>query len=288
MSTTPKTPGLWTMPKGEFEKSIQAQETAIQNLGGNPVQVFDRFRTDPAYTNRVMAFALRGGIDGSIHHKLARAILGNNFFGVEEWATLYNTSFTKKQLRSVAEFPWGEDILNGLCPFNPGKLVKDTHFAFLGISKLNGIPLTVVKWNEIHPATGQPQFYFNSNPWHQGQPHTDAATMELRWYLMLKEIIPDSTSKTPENQITTLPAEYEVPITIAEVTKDLLVFRKTGNRPNPSKWAACKEKTVKTERVDAGDVSWVGFFDASGLSVDGGDGVTNGCVGLGASRKYPS
>lgn len=280
-STNPS--GLWTLTYGEVGatlKSLQDWNVTSEHLA--------RLRSDTAYAKRVAEFMLRGGIDGSIHHKLARAILGNNFFGVEEWATLYGANFTKKQLREVAEFPWGEDILNGPCPFVKGKLVKDTHFAFLGVSKLNGDPLTVMKWHGLHPPTGQPKFYFTDNPWHRGQPHTDVATMELRWYLMLKEIVPDSTSKTPEDQVAMLPAEYEVPTTIAEVTKDLLAFRKTGERPNYSRWAVCKERTVKTDCAYAGYVSCVGLFSEGGLDVGDWGGGAGSSVGLGASRKFPN
>src|SRR3989344_3381946 len=137
----------------------------------------------------------------------------------------------------------------------------------------------------MQPTTGQPKFYFNSNPWHEGQPHTDVATMQLRWYLMLKDIVPGSTGQTPEEQVAMLPPEYEVPTTIAETTKDILVFRKTDVRPNGSRWAACTERTVKTDKALAGDVSCVGSFGGSGLIVGRWDGGRNGIVGVGASRK---
>ena len=198
--------------------------------------------------------------------------------------------FTKKQIRDAGKFPWGEDVLNSPCPFNKGKLVKGTHFAFLGLSRINGVPLTVAKWLELHPATGQPKFYFNNDPWHVGQPHTDEAMLELRWYLLLKDIAPNSTVKTPEEQVAMLPEGYEVPTTIAETTKDVLVFRKTGTRPNPSQWAACTERTVKTDKLSAdrvGYVSCVGYFDEDGLNVVyGWDGDRRSHVGVGASRKF--
>ncbi len=280
MNTTQS--GLWTLTYGEVGATLKS----LQDYGIMPEHLA-RLRGDASYAKRVAEYMLRGGIDGSIHHKLARAVLGNNFFGVEEWATFYGASFTKKQLREVSEFPWGEDVLSSPCPFVKGKLVKDTHFAFLGVSRLGGTPLTVMKWHKLHPPTGQPKFYFTDNPWHGGQPHTDVAVMELRWYLMLKEIVPDSTSKKPEDQAKMLPAEYEVPTTIAEVSKDLLIFRKTGEHPNCSKWAACRERTVKTDCAIAGYVSCVGGFLEDGLVVDHWHGDADSIFGLGASRKFP-
>jgi len=287
MSTNQKkVDGLWTMTKGEFEESVRALERAVVVQGGNPRDLFDLFRTDGEYTGRIAQAMMRKGLVGSIKLRLARAVLGRNIFTDADWMSYYDAKFTKKQIHEAGKFPWGEDVLNGPCPFNSGKLVKDTFFAFLGISGINGQPLTVAKWLELHLASDQPKFYFNNDPWHVGQPHTDVATMQLRWYLMLKEIIPDSTNKTPEEQVAMLPEGYEVPTTIMEVTKDILVFRKTGERPNGSRWATCTERTIKTDKVSAGDVSCVGRFDEDGLDVCYWDGRRRDDVGLGASRKF--
>lgn len=286
MGANPKTvSGLWTMQVGEREASLKALESAIVEQGGNPRDLFDLFRTDGAYTSRIAQAMLRKGLVGSIESRLARAILGRNIFTDADWMSYYNARFTKKQLRNAEKFPWGEDVLNSPCPFNEGKLVQDTHFAFLGVSAINGQPLTVAQWLRLHPPTGQPKFYFNTDLWHVGQPHTDIATMQLRWYLMLKEIVPGSTDKTPEERVAMLPPEYEVPTTITEVTKDILVFRKTYMRPNGSRWAACTERTVKTNKTSAaGEVSCVGYFDEHGLVV-GSLGDRDHCFGVGASRK---
>ena len=218
--------------------------------------------------------------------KEVRAVMGNNLFDAQDWTKYYNVQWTPEQLRDIPPFPWDLELLNSPCPFNPGKCIKDTHVAFLGMPTINESPLTVQKWRELHPATGQPKFYYNNNSWHEGQPHTDVETMQLRWYLMLKEIISDSTSKTPEEQVAMLPEGYAVPTTIMEVTKDILVFQKTGEYLNKSRWAACAERTVKTNRVSAGGVSCVGDFVESGLGVGSWSGDRNGDVGLGASRKF--
>ena len=288
MGSNPKTPGLWTMSVGDREASLKALEDNIRKQGGNPRDLFDLFRTDNEYASRIAEAMMRKGLVGSIESRLARVVLGRNIWSDADWMSYYDAKFTKKQLREAGKFPWGEDVLNSPCHFNKGKLVKDTHFAFLGISGINGQPLTVAKLLELHPATGQPKFYFNTDPWHVGQPHTDVATMQLRWYLLLKDIVPGSTDKIPEEQVAMLPPEYEVPTTILETTKDILVFKKTGERPNGSRWAACTERTVKTDKVSAGSVSCVGNFDESGLSVNHWSGYRFRvyCVGLGASRKF--
>jgi hypothetical protein len=185
--------------------------------------------------------------------------------------------------------PKVEEILMSPCPFHEGKLVADTHFAFMGTPSINGDPLTVAKWLELHPADGHPKFYFCSNPWHVGQPHTDVAVLEPRLYIVLREIVPGSLYQTREEQLALLPPEYEVPTTIVEITKDILVFRKTGKRCNDSVWAACAERIVKTDRVpprEVSDVSCVGFFNENGLYIGHWCGVRIRNVGVGASRKF--
>lgn len=227
------------------------------------------------------AASLSGGIDGSIEVKLARRLLGQNIFDITDWA-MYGIKFSKKQRQVAEKFPRNEDVLNSPCHFNKGKLVKDTHFAFLGIESIKGEPLTVAKWIKMHPGL----FYFKKNPKHAGQTHIDEATLTFRWYLLLRDIVPDSTYRTPEEQEAMLPPEYEVPPTIAEVTKDILVFRKTGICPNPSRWAACRDRTVKTDKLPANYVTCVGdFSEGGGLSVSYWNGVGDFFIGVAASRK---
>lgn len=199
-------------------------------------------------------------------------------FGPVDWASYYGQ----------AEVPSRPimDILQSPCPFNKGKQVFETHFAFVGMPMINGDFLTVAKWLELHPEDDkQPRFFFCSSPWHIGQPHTDVATLESRLYIVLREIVPGSTDKTPEEQVALLPPHYEVPTMIAEVTKNILVFRKTGKRSNPNHWALCKERTVRTERFDKPDdfsFSGVGFF-VGGLRIDSFRGFRDPSVGIGAS-----
>jgi len=240
---------------------------------------------DNDYARRVCGTMVSGAFPSSTDTRIARIALGNSLFDMADWVRFFSAQFDEEQVQHALQFPWHEDILMSPCPFNKGKLIKDTHAAFLGLPKLNGQPLTVAKWIELHPATGQPKFYFTNDPWHAGQPHTDAATLLPQWYLLLTEIVPGSTKKLPDEQVKLLPAEYELPTTIAETTKDLLVFRKTGQRPNYSKWARCSETTIKTKTCSDEYPSVVGDFGESGLLVSYWYGYRLDLVGCGASRK---
>ena len=270
--------GLWTANYGEVGatlKSLQDNGVTLDHMA--------RLRSDPAYAKRIAEFMLRGGIDGSVHYKLARALMGQNFFGVEEYATVYGVNFSKKQLREVSEFPWGEDVINGPCPFNKGKTVRETHFAFLGIDKLNGSPLTIMKFQELHPASGQPKFYnYAPSSWYHQQAFATDKTMKLRWYLLLKDIVPNSTSTSWDDQKAMLPTEYEVPTAVEETAKDLYTQRKTGTYPNLRVYTKVDDTSSVGVRVG------VGCCYGGGVHVGRwGDSDVDSFV-LGASRKLPA
>lgn len=270
--------GLWTVEFGELGATLKA----LQNHGVTPDHLA-RLRAEDDYAKRVAEFMLRGGLEGSVHQKLARAILGKNFFGIEDWSALYGVNFSQKQLRTIAEFPWGEDILNSPCPFYKGKLIRETHGAFLELDRYMGKPLTIMKWQEVHPITGQPRFYsYPQDCWYKDEKFANQPTCAFRWYLMPLQIVPDSESKTYQDQVAMLPAEYEVPFAIEEVTKDLLYHRKNGTFLNPSRYGRCQDVSSSGYRV------YVGLFGSYGLDVYyWTDGHRNGYVGLAASRKLP-
>lgn len=268
--------GLWKVEFGELGATLKV----LQDHGITPDHLA-RLRAEPDYAKRVAEFMLRGGLDASIHQKLARAVMGKNFFGVEDWSALYGVNFSQKQFRQVAEFPWGEDILNSTCPLC-GRVVKDCHFAFVGLDRLNGKPLTILKLQELHPATGQPKFYsYAPSAWYSEQKFAKETTMDFRWYLLHQNIVSKSEDETYGDQKTMLTADYEVPSAITEATKDLLVFRKTGNFVNSSRYARCECVTSDGGRV------YVGRFGEYGLYVFYGRGDYRGCgLGVAASRKF--
>jgi len=269
--------GLWTVQFGELGATLKALQD-----NGVTVEHLARLRAEPDYAKRVARFMLQGGLVGSTHQKLARAILGKNFFGVEEWSSLYGVNFSNKQLREVAEFPWSENVLNAPCPFYKGKSVKETHFAFLGLDTFKGKPLTILKWQELHPASGQPKFYsYAPYNWYSKEKFSNELTCGFRWYLMPLEIVPKSTDKTYAEQTAMLSADYEVPLAIEEVTKVILYYRKNGIYLNPKRYGRCQDVTSDDYRVSVGCFAserlYVGDYWVDSRNYD---------IGLAASRKF--
>ena len=197
-------------------------------------------------------------------------------FGPDDWTRCYGI-----RVVNPPDFPWSEDVLNSPCPFHKGKTILETHVAFLGIEKLNGEPLSILKFHQLHPATGQPRFYFADNPWYAKEAFA-TQPLSFRWHLLLREVVPNSGSKTFEDQQRRLPAEYEVPTAVAEVSKNILVFRKSGIYSNSNRYARCQDKTAAGYRV------YVGYFDSYGLYVGSSWGdYRSDLIGVGAARKLP-
>ena len=219
--------GLWgSLSKREFEESVTTLERAIAGYGGDPVTIFNCIRRCGTFTDRIAKFITNGAYEESRSQRLTREVLGNNFFGVKEWASRYDAYLTTKQLFDTAHFPWNKDVLNAHCPFVKGKSVKETHFAFLGLASWNGQPMNILRLKELHPYNKQPCLSNNQlEAWRSHEASFRSTTLELRWYLLLKDIVPDSERKTFDEQKAMLPEEYEVPSAVEEVTKDLLVFK---------------------------------------------------------------
>ena len=281
--TISKKRSIFDLPMSELNPTLK-----VLDYHGVTRNHFDLLRAENGantYARRVARAFTHGGFKSSTDTRIARILLGKSLIDVCDWVGLYGARFTAKEKKTALKFPWDEDVLMSPDHWEPEKLVKDTHTAFLGVEKIDGAPLTVAKLIGLHPATGQPKFYYSDDPWHAGQPYTDVATLLPRWYLLRNETIPGSTGKDSDEQMRLIPPEYELPSTIAETTKDLLVFKKTGERPNGSRWARCVEKTVKTEKVSGGYWSIVGDFDEYGLFLYYWYGNRYIHVGCGAARK---
>lgn len=252
-STNPKN-GLWTASYGEIGATLKALQD-----NGVTLEHLARLRSDTKYARRIAEYIIHDYMNDLIRHNLASAIMGNNFFGIEDWtALLFGTDASKKKFHSVPAFPWNEAILTSICPLC-GKVVKNCHFAFLGLDCINGQPLTILKLQELHPATGQPKFSSYAPSQHHEKKFVAETTMNFGWHLLHIEAVPGSENKTFEEQKEMLPKEYEVPLLIAEITKDLLFFKKTGIYANPSGYTRCADINPHGDRV------LTMYFDADGL-----------------------
>jgi hypothetical protein len=215
----------------------------------------------------------------SIDREAARAILGKNLFGPEEWLSSYGIWFSERQLREISEFPWNESILDAPCPFVKGKSIKETHFAFLGIDRIYNKPLTVLEWHKLSPATGKKNL--KPNPWYEDQDFARVKTCCFNWYLTLIESVPKSTEKTYPEQVELLPPEYRASFTIEEVTKNILYYKTNNSYPNFNTWIRCRDVVdvvINNCHICVGD-----FVRVRGWSGD----RRHSAIGVSAFRKTP-
>lgn len=272
--------GFGQMEVAERERGLAALERAIRQRGGDPLMFMRRLPADPSFTRGLARHIVRGGSEWP-EEGLARRIMGSNFWGRDEWSGL-GVTLSGRQAKTIARFPWCEEILDSECPWHPGQAVSQTHFGFLGVKVVgkDRSPLTIVKLHEMFPPSGQPRFYsYGANCWFTNETFATAVSLELKWYLALKDVVPGSASKAWETMLGLLPPEYEAATPVVEVTKALLYYKRTGDYLNPNLYAATDALYSNGRRVV------VGCFLQHGLSVRFWSGRAYSPVALAALRK---
>ena len=199
------------------------------------------------------------------------------YFGVADWQKFYGVTITPKQIEEIGDFPWSDDVLASPCPFYPGKTIRETHFAFVGLENI-----TIMQLQKLNPKTTEPNFYsYGPGAWFSREKFACNETLKLRWYLMLKNVVPDSQNRTFEEQrLMLLPKEYLVPHTVVEVAKDLFIYKKTGSYVNQYRFARTADSLIGDLRI------FVGFCGLKGTVIRyGWDKDRKEDIGLAASRR---
>jgi hypothetical protein len=252
----------WTqVPAGDINAANQRLWVAI---GDNAEEVAARINTDPAFVANIARLMVNGGYEPSTSQKLAREIMGKNFFGIEEAIKHFGVNATKQQLAVLAEVPFSEEVL---------KSCKDTHVLVavfpLSILDIRGI---VKKQSDLT--------LFYSQDWYDKQAFAKDKG-EVGWQLVRKEPITNSTSKTWNDQQALLSKDEETPTARIVVYTMVGHFLATGERLFEKIYVRCVDLDSGGYRVG------VGGFDAGGLVVDPycWDGSRDDNVGLSAARK---
>jgi hypothetical protein len=251
----------WTqVPAGDINAANQRLWVAI---GDNAEEVAARINTDPAFVANIARLMVNGGYEPSTSQKLAREIMGKNFFGIEEAIKHFGVNATKQQLAVLAEVPFSEEVL---------KSCKDTHVLVavfpLSILDIRGI---VKKQSDLT--------LFYSQDWYDKQAFAKDKG-EVGWQLVRKEPITNSTSKTWNDQQALLSKDEETPTARIVVYTMVGHFLATGERLFEKIYVRCVDLDSDGDRV------LVGRFDAGGLGVnDYWDDGRVGNIGLSAARK---
>jgi len=145
------------------------------------------------------------------------------------------------------------EILNAPCPYNPGKIVGNTHMLVLIPATVDGKPFTLNLLEVLTKEGAQ----LTIDCWLDQENKGPAKSY---WILMTRDVIPNSRSKSYDEQKALVKANesYELPNTLEAATSIMMHFFKTGKRlygHDSLTFTRCKDKAV------------VGGFSHGGFSV---------------------
>lgn len=251
----------WTqVPAGDINAANQRLWVAI---GDNADEVAARINTDPAFVANIARLMVNGGYEPSTSQKLAREIMGKNFFGIEEAIKHFGVNATKQHLAALAEVPWSEEQLSSC---------KDTHVL------VAVFPLSILDIRGITRKL-ENQTLFYKQEWYDKQAFAKDKG-EVGWQLVRKEPIANPTSKTWNDQQALLSKDEETPTARIVVYTMIGHFLATGERLFEKIYVRCVDLGSGGHRVV------VGRFVSDGLGVRGyGDDERSDSVGLSAARK---
>lgn len=232
----------WTqVPAGDINAANQRLWVAI---GDNAEEVAARINTDPAFVANIARLMVNGGYEPSTSQKLAREIMGKNYFGIEEAIKHFGVNPTKQQLAYLAEVPFSEETLVAS---------KDTHVL------VAVFPLSLLDVRGIAKKSAQTLFY--NQDWYDKQAFAKNKS-EVGWQLVRKVPVANSTSKTWNDQQALLSKDEETPTARIVVYTMIGHFLATGERLFENLYVRCVDLDSDGYRV------YVGHFGANGLYVD--------------------
>ncbi len=216
---------------------------------------------DPKMRGRLVQFWLSGGYEATTTQRVARAIMGTNFFGIEEVTQYFGVKPTKTQLAAFAEIPFTEAELQEC---------RDTH-VLIAI-----FPVSII---DIRKKVERKLFYSHEDAWYNTESFAKKKG-KARWYLILKEPVPNSTSKIWDEQQELLNENEETPEARVMAYTIIGHYLVTGERLFENVYVRCADFDSGGPRVG------VGSFGQDGLHVDSGrDGYRyDNRLGLASSR----
>lgn len=174
--------------------------------------------------------------------KCVREIMGKNFFGVEEAVKHFDVNPSNKQLAVLSEIPFSEAVLQEL---------KDSHIL------VAVFPISIL---EIRAKVERKLFYGHEDSWCNNQKFAKESG-KTGWKLIRKTPVPDSTSKTWQEQQRLLNKEEETPTAQPMVYTIISHYLNTGERLFEKIYVRISSLDSDGLHVD------VGFFDSSGLRI---------------------
>ncbi len=256
----------WTeIPSGHVNGAFQRLMVAF---GDSADKIVTKINTDEQVALRVATLCRLGGYEPTSSQVKALEIMGTNFFGIEEAEKHFGLTLSKRQLAYMAEISFSEETL---------RACKNTHIlvAYIPVSIVSVRAKTAgVKLPENHRM-------FYGQDWYDKN-EVGNGVSALEWHLVRKTSVPDSKSKTWQDQKSLVDSTKidEVPEANVMVYTIIGHFLNTGER-------LFEKEYVRTSTLDSdGFRVVVGYFDSEGLYASRwSDGSRGGSFGVSAGRK---
>ncbi len=192
-----------------------------------------------------------------------REIMGDHLIDLGEAEKYLGFQFTGEQRESLFNIPWSEEEL---------KEWRGTRIL------IPGFPMTIL---EIRDKVPDNTFYSYKDAWYNGEKCATEEKIDCRWYWIRKDIVPDSTSKSFEEQQVLLSEQEVVPRVCEMVYMMALYYLARNQKLFIDKWARCINLSSHGYRVV------VSFYDGRLFINYWNDGLRSGNLGLASSRKFP-
>lgn len=212
---------------------------------------------------RVVSFIRHGGSKPTASQKRSQEIMGSNYLGIEEAVQHLKIKPTKADLGALEEVPFSEVALEEC---------KDTHMlvADFGLSIFN-------VQNRVDRS-----LFHDWDAW-ENNPSFPKKTGKVKWHLIRKDIVPNSTNKTWRDQQALLLNNEETPKARVIAYAIILYYLTTGKILFEGIRVRCPD--VATRFGDLVNVN--DFCPPRGLSF--GISFTDECspsLGLASARKF--
>jgi len=214
---------------GRFSKAQRLLEE-----GGLPWEAWQLVIDNPKARQRLVSYWRLGCYETSTSQKFARKIMGGNFLGLEDVIKHFGASFSDDELKALAEIPFDEKTLRGC---------HKTHVLF------PGYPLSVL---EVRSKIPRGTFWSYEDAWYDSQTFSANEKVELRWYLVSRDILSGSTSKNWDEQEKLIPESWERPSAV-EMAYMAALYKLTRGKDLFAKyWAWTRSQASRGGRVGVG------------------------------------
>ncbi|HEV7702281.1 MAG TPA: hypothetical protein VGO63_02475 [Candidatus Paceibacterota bacterium] len=178
--------------------------------------------------------------------EIAKKIMGKNFFGVQQAKKFFKVNPSKKQLASLSKVPFSEGVL---------KSCKDSHILVAAFR------LSILDIRRIAEKQSQLILFVGYNfPWYEKEAFAKDKG-EVRWYLVRKEPVVNSTNKSWDEQQMLLSKDEETPKARIIVYSMIGHFLFTGERLFEKFYVRCSDRgPYDRSRVSIGDFGVEGLY----------------------------